>query len=79
MLIQIHLTSSTLYRLRFCSIITTYNLQSTNILPVKPHFTMRGRGDQMVDQNGLNDAKIYVKLCASSQEKLIIVGRATDL
>tara|TARA_B100000886_G_scaffold196361_1_gene135330 strand:- start:10 stop:129 length:120 start_codon:yes stop_codon:yes gene_type:complete len=35
--------------------------------------------DQMVDQNGFNDAKIYVKLSLSSQEKLIIAGRATDL
>ena len=40
---------------------------------------MLGAVDQIVDQNGLNDAKIYVKLYVSSQEKLIIVARATDL
>ena len=40
---------------------------------------MLGMGGPNGRPKWFNDAKIYVKLSLSSQEKLIIAGRATDL
>ena len=68
------------YNYKYSHPITRYLLHTPRIdyvyAPSVP--CMRGV-DQTVDQNGLNDAKIYVKLYVSSQEKLVIAGRATDL
>ena len=50
-----------------------------NILHAHPIYPMRCGVDKIVDQIRLVDAKIYLKLCVSSQEKLFIFGRATDL